>query len=75
MRHNPNLAEQSLIEAYSILCSLAGVDRDDRWETDSAHKHELDKLAQKLRYKSIEHLVDRWYEPRVDDPWDSPFGE
>ena len=75
MRTNPNLAELALIEAYSILCSLADIANDSQWTKDSAHKRELDKLAQKLRYKDINHLVDRWYEPRVDDPWDSPFGE
>jgi hypothetical protein len=71
----PNIAEQALIQAYDILCTLSNVDHNKQWVEHSIPKHELDKLARKLRYKSIEHLVDTWDEPRVDDPYDGngPF--
>lgn len=68
----PNLAEQALIQAYSILCLLADIDHNYIWRENSIPKHELDKLARRAgSYRDIEHLVSIWdRDDRPDDPYD-----
>ena len=55
------IAKEAIVEAWHILSLLADTDHNPAWCQDSRPQDKLDRLAQRLGYKTAKELTEEEY--------------